>query len=142
MFIFKFLFLLFRLKYTFYLQLMMLLERNVLFCIVLLVIINYISTERFCSPSKRLLVRREQINALDLSISGNILKIWASLDEKNFTIFFLNKVKRKSDFKIFLWENKARCSHFLLHIYVFCRVHLHWHKLKKSNNIENSLILV
>ena len=42
-------------------------ERNVLFCIEVLVIIKYIHTARICSPSK-LLVRGERFNALELFI--------------------------------------------------------------------------
>ena len=61
---------LFRLSSTVYLWLMMLVERNVVICIVVLVEINYIYTARIWSPAKFLLVRGERIIGLQLFISA------------------------------------------------------------------------
>ena len=61
---------------------------------------------------------------------------------KNFLLIFLNIVKKKFDFKIFLWGNEACFPHFLLQIWASCGFHLHMYKLKKSNNFEISRVLV
>ena len=49
---------------------MMLVEQNVYFCIIVIVMINYIYTTKICSPSKLLLVRGVRINSLELFIPG------------------------------------------------------------------------
>ena len=75
----------------------------------------------------------------------NSSKYWTAL--KNFCLFiFLNKLKLKSKFENFLWENEYRSSHILLLISVpnFIRHNLHflWKKFTYFESYPRELTLL